>query len=1387
MTGSAFRAVVTAGAILPADALGRIASLSLSGQGADDYALTPGLNVNNAIARSWADLSEAWRRFSNQLAQTPTGEATTRLTRERWLLPLLTELGWGKVPPTASGITLPPRTGETAPGHYPISHHQTWPDPASEPIGVAVHLLGAGVDLDRRTPGITARAPHGMVQEFLNRNDRYLFGILSNGVTLRLLRDSSALARQTQIDFDLDLIFTERLYDDFRLLWLTLHATRFAPRATAAPAPEVDAFDDTPAETDDTDPEPTTGAASFSPDDCWFEDWRHQALTDGARARTDLEHGIAAALTALGTGFVSHPDNQALREHLADNNGLTDDLRRWLLRIVYRLLVLFVAEDRELLHDPDSQAENRQLYDEHFSTARLRRLAASRPGTSHTDLWQAHQLVTTALGTDGLPALALPALAASLYDPDAIGLLAPATLTNRNFLAAIRHLSQLPDKRTGATTPIDFRNLDSEELGGVYESLLAYVPRYDPDEQTFTLIQTAGSERKKSGSYYTPTDLIALVLDEALNPLVAAATQAKDPERALLDITVCDPACGSGHFLVAAARRIARALATVRSNDPEPAPSLLREAIRDVISHCVYGVDINPLALEVAKVALWLDALTPGKPLAFLDPHFKVGNALLGTTPALLRTGIPDSAFAVLEGDDKDHVRKLKARNKAERRHAEQVAAGQTTLAFESDPWTTAAASRQAADLDSMPLDNAAQVRAKADAWRRLEAAPELTAARRMADTWCTAFVQPADDRDRGITQDTFTHLAERAEHLKPELAMVEHLAREYQFFHWHLEFPSIYAVPDGIDDNVDPDTGWAGGFTCVLGNPPWERVKIQDKEWFAAHGRDDIATAATKAKRDLLINSLDDDDPATAAAYGRDKRQAEGTAHLLLNSGRYPLTGRGDVNTYSVFAETFRTLLAPAGRAGLITPTGLATDATTAPFFADTLASTRLVAFYDFENEAKIFENVHHAFRFATTVLTGRQGTSGKTRFAFYTRHVRDVPSRRFELTAEEVLQLNPNTGTLPVFRSRRDADITTGIYRRHPVLIRDDDPNGNPWGLSFMTMFHMANDSGLFRDADDLASARSEGWTQTLDGSTYVPLYEAKMLSHFDHRFSTYAGATQAQLNMNTLPRFSEADHDNPASETVPRYWVDKRKVIEALAGRWNRDWLLGWRDITNTSNERTLITAVLPMSAIGHKFPLALPGQTGRAFLLHATWSSVACDFVCRQKLGGSGMSYFIFKQIAVPRPETFSNPTPWLTAVTLADWIRPYVLELSYTSDRLAPYAEDLGDQGPPFRWDNNRRALLRAELDAAFMHIYGLTREETEHVLDSFFVVRKHEERDFGEFRTRRLVLDAYDAMAAAACGGSAWKSLVQTPAGRGSRHDPPALGSPDQLSQSGVV
>lgn len=1315
------------GALLPSDILAAVLAGDLDGLNGPAYHLGSE-RPREAAARVWTHLLGVYRRFRTDLASLPENDPAVGLTRERWSMLVLAELGYGRVPLTPAG-------GLTVDGkQYPVSH--LW---GSTPI----HLLGWGVSLDRRTPGVPGaaqRAPHAMVQELLNRTDDYLWGMVSNGRVLRLLRDSTTLTGQAFVEFDLESMFDGELYSEFTLLFLLCHQSRV----------EV----------------PPDGA----PSDCWLERWRTTAVSQGVRALNLLRDGVQQTLETLGTGFLRHPANQLLREQLASGAIRLTDVHAALLRLAYRLLFWAVAEDRDALLSPDATLAQRERYDTHFSSARLRRLALRRHGSAHDDIWQAVCLVLAALGQrDGEPRLGLPGLG-GLFTPTPADVLAGSRLPNTALLAAVRSLAVVQPKGQPRRL-VDFAHLGAEELGSIYESLLELVPRLDPTTHTFTLETLAGNDRKTSGSYYTPTDLVDLVLDTALDPVLddaeKGARTANDAEAALLAVRVCDPAVGSAHFLVSAARRIATRLAAVRTGEVDPTPTAYSDALHDVVARCVYGVDINPMAADLAKVSLWLTAMSPGRPLSFLDHHIKVGNALLGTTPALLHAGIPDAAYVALTGDDKQIAASWRKRNAAER-------AGQGDLFDDAG-----------VDVDLTGLltgtievgDRAAtattvdEVAWAAQRYADLQADPDTVRARRVADAWCAAFLGPKTVDAEPITQRTLAALAEGTAH-EHVVTGVEEIARRHRLFHWHLEFPDIFTVPEGEPGNGP--YGWTGGFLGTAGNPPWERVKLQEQEFFATR-EPAIAEAKNAAARKKAIAALADTDPDLLTEFNAARRKSEAESQFLRGSGRYPLCGVGDVNTYSVFAEHFRATLAPKGRSGIITPTGLATDSTTAAFFADTVAAQRLAAFYDFENEAKIFPGVTNKFRFAVSSMTGGERVSD-VRLAFYIRFVAEATSRCFALAADEVLLLNPNSGTLPVFRSRRDAEVTLATYRRHPVLIQDR--GANPWGLRFARLFDMANDSGLFHTASDLAGhgATFDGWAWSRGDDRWVPLYEAKLLSHWNPRFSTYAEASQAQLNKGTLPQHAVGQLDDPLLESLSQYWVEESAVHRAIPAEWDRGWLLGWRDMASGVNERTFIPTVLPRAAVGHTFPIAFLRDPRQGPLLHAVWSSFVFDYLTRQKLSGSHLTYGLVAQLACPPPTAFDQIPPWSNA-SIEHFVRPRVLELAFTGHRLRPYAVDVvgaeltgQDPGSPFRWLPERRDQMRAELDAAMLHLYGLDRDAADHVLDSFFVVRKYEERDHGEFRSKRLVLTAYDAMQTAAATGVPFNSPLDPPPGEGPRH-----------------
>jgi hypothetical protein len=521
--------------------------------------------------------------------------------------------------------------------------------------------------------------------------------------------------------------------------------------------------------------------------------------------------------------------------------------------------------------------------------------------------------------------------------------------------------------------------------------------------------------------------------------------------------------------------------------------------------------------------------------------------------------------------------------------------------------------------------------------------------------------------------------------------------------------------------------------------------VKLQEQEFFASKDPD-IANAPNAAARKKLIKALPDTDPGLYKEFQHELRKSSGWSYFLRESGRFPLTGRGDVNTYAVFAETARTVIGPHGRSGLVLPTGIATDATTAPFFGDLVRNGKLVSFLEFENEAFLLSHsVDHRVRFSLLTVCGREARVNLADFAFGTRYMRDLSERRFTMPPEEILLVNPNTGTTPVFRSRRDAEITIGIYKRVPVLWRDD-PEDNPWGLSFMAMLHMANDSGLFR---------------TDDKGDVLPLYEAKMVHHFDHRYGTYEGHTEAQANMGTLPRLTSEQHDDPSFATEPRYWVERTEVDDRLAKRgWDKGLLLGWRDIARSSDERTMICSILPHVAIGHTFPLMLSASP-RITCLYANLASFVLDYVVRQKIAGTHLTYGYVTQLPVLPPSAYDED--WLYS-----FIQSRVLELTYTAWDIKPLARDLDDDDPPFRWDDERRFVMRAELDAAFFHLYGIDRDDVDYIMETFPIVKRKDIQHHGTFRTKNLVLDIYDAITEAT--RTPYQTILDPPPGHGPRH-----------------
>lgn len=1298
-----FTTIHTEGALLPVDLLQRISenNKNLEGLNPESYHLAPGEKLNEAINRSWNRLSGLWGAFEaarGRLGSTDPlggGGAGTTLTRERWLLPLFQELGFGRLS-TSKAVEIEGKS-------YPISHR--W-------LNVPLHLVGCGIELDKRTPGAAGAArtsPHSLMQEYLNRSDDVQWGVISNGLELRILRDNATLTRQAYIEFDLESMFDGEIYSDFVLLWLICHQSRFE----------------------------TTEKQT----ECLLEKWSKSAQESGTRALDDLRRGVEEAIVSFGQGFLQHPLNGELRNRLKNGDLSAQDYYRQLLRLVYRLIFLFAAEDRDLLLLPGAAAETRQRFQNYYSTTRLRALAQRQRGSRHHDRYEALRLVMTLLGSDsGCPELAIPALGGFLFDARSTADLNDAKLDNQALLSAVRSLAFITEGNTRRA--VDYRNLGPEELGSVYESLLELHPLLNTDAGTFQLTSAAGNERKTTGSYYTPSSLIQVLLDSALDPVTEDRLKGKQDaaqqEQALLELKVCDPACGSGHFLIAAAHRIAGHLAEVRVGDNEPSPNETRRALRDVIRHCIYGVDINPMAVELCKVNLWLESIEPGKPLSFLDAHIKCGNSLVGVGPKmdLNALEIPDEAFNPVTGDHKATSTLLKKRNKQEREGQESLFVTVINTHEDLDKWL---AERTRA-FEAMPEDNAIEVQAKAEAYQKVNESNEFQKQRQFADLWTAAFfwkIEEPTGRSLEIVAPTHGQLRRLRNGRQTQgglLEQVQHLNRSGNFFHWPLEFAEV-AV--------------AGGFDCVLGNPPWERIKLQEEEFFAQRDPQ-IAAAPNKAARAQRIKALQETNPALFQAFEDAKHAAECASKFVRQSGRFPLTAVGDVNTYALFAEHFRNLTSAVGRAGVIVPTGIATDDTTKDFFGDLVENRAIASLFDFENKEAIFPGVHRSYKFCLLTLSGAPVKQAQfVFFATRVEHLRDE-RRRFTLDPAEIARFNPNTRTMPVFRTRADAELTRAIYQRVPVLV-NERTGENPWGVSFLRMFDMSNDSGLFV-------------TEPREG--YVRLYEDWMMHIYDHRYQT-EGSHET----------SDIEHQDANYFVNPRYWISHHDVESAINGLRNTGFFVGFRNRTRNTDMRSVVISYLPYSGIGNTIPVITINQDNH-YLIVGNLASLPLDYFARHKIPGMNLNFFIFKQFPVIPTDEYSQNDD--------EFIRVHVLELVFTASDLNPFAESVGYHGEPFRWDEARRALLRAELDAYYARLYGLNRKQLRYILDpadltprelddildpweevsdpldpagydarctssdfpgeTFRVLKEKELKLFGEYRTRRLVLEAWDRL-----------------------------------------
>ena len=1212
------------------------------------------------------------------------------------------------------------------------------------------------IPLDIRDQSDTAKAgtPHGQILRYLSTADsvadgRIRWGILTNGRVWRLYDQLSRPRASGYFEADLAQLLQPGNKHDLRVFYLLFRRDSFTLKEGST----------------------TT--------------FLEQALAEGKR----YEEQVAQDLS----GVVFERAFPRLVEALANASGATlPQVRQAALIFLYRLLFVLYAEDRDLLPVNDSR------YDDYGLRKRVRDEVARRMADGDTFSASAthyyDRLMTLfRLVDQGDPSIGLPPYNGGLFGSAAAPLLEQVRLSDATIAPILYDLSHAREPGGSGRRFVNYRDMSVQQLGSIYERLLEREPVRGDDGKI--VIRPNPYARKDSGSFFTPQELVDLIVDRTLKPLAEErlkafedrAAQLKndrrpkaqrktellklDPAEAVLNLKVLDPAMGSGHFLVTAVdflsdtiadlieyvpvvpewldgdyvSPLVNRVATIRreilqrakeSNWVLDEAQLTDQAIirRMVLKRCIYGVDKNPLTVELAKVSLWLHSFTVGAPLSFLDHHLRCGDSLIGlrvleASDYLRETAglFLSSAIAGAETAAKgmQHIEELSDADIGEVRESTKLFEGVDEMTAElrrlldflcSFRWLTAGMKKK----ERMAFETTQLIepigRVPDQAYKLLANGPKA--------------VNVATPGEGEAHLPGFEALWDRA----------SSIAGRENFLHWEAAFPGVWRHWQ----NIHPE----GGFDAVIGNPPWDRIKLQEVEWFASRSPD-LALASTAAARRAGIQKLRDQGVPLAAEFDAAKDRADRLGHLVRGSGHYPLLGGGDINLYSLFVERAMRLIKPDGFVGLLTPSGIYADKTAARFFKTVSTNGRVGGLFDFENKKIFFKDIHASFKFCALIFGGLQRRFDETRCAFFLHDTKTIndPERCFPLAPEDFARVNPNTGTAPVFRTRRDAGITRRIYERHPVLVdRSGGEERYSWPVRYVRMFDMTNDSRLFRtaaqlDAEEFYPVQGNRWKRGEE--LYLPLYQGRMIHQFDHRANSVRFNPESTHNPYLSEEVTEAQHADPGFLPQTQYWVTSRNVEEAMPE--SSRYALGFRDIARPTDVRTVIASIVPWAGYGNTVPLLVIADTLATAYLTANLNAMCVDFVARQKAQGTHLNWYIVEQLPVIAPDDYNRQLGNTTARNL---VRDHVLRLTYTAHDMAPFARDLDYHGPPFVWNQEERRHLRARLDALYFHLYGLSREDASYVLDTFPIVRKQDEAAFGRYRTRDLILAYMNALAA---------------------------------------
>ena len=1232
----------------------------------------------------------------------------------------------------------------------------------------------------RAKGGMRKKSAHATMLEYLNATEN-VYGIISNGQILRLIRNSGQLVKLTYIEFDLRRMLEEDKYTEFCLMFRLLHASRFQAKGD----------------------EP-----------CVMERWFNMSIESGNRIRNGLSLAVQKTMETIGNAVLTSEGkgNEALRNAFTEGTMDADKLNKELIHFIYRLLFLFIIEERGLVYlipdSPDAPdykqlCEWQDIYKKFYAASRLRHLSelAYLKQRQYFDLWQGlmdtfHLFEPDTFGER----LGINPLGGVLFGRETLHWLKQCQVSNHDVLTAFSALNEFTDERQ-QRVKINYSSLDVEEFGSVYEGILEMRPFVQPGvsaaDWQFGFV--GGLDRQSTSSYYTRPDLVQNLIQTTLEPVIkekiSHLSSTEEKVKALLNMKVCDAASGSGHIVLAMARTIAWYICTLRTGEDNPASLDYRQALREVISRCVYAVDYNPDAVELCKVVLWIEGYCAGKPLSFLDHHIRCGNSVLGVSALqMLIDGVPDKA---LTAEDKDTLKALKKMNQEAIKAVNGDSGNEQLLGLENSFGVENITTAQIGLADNirfinhLPEDTLEEEIIKQERWKELMDSARVDCLRRACDIYTYAFYNTVKHEEiikekedvngkwqlepevpytktviRALQEIDAMECLEKGKPLPTYYLQlsadfkteVKRMADEQRFFHWCVEFPEVFAANKGFD--------------VMCGNPPWDKLQMEEEKWFAGKNND-IVKAANQADRKKKISQLEAEDPILYQEFQKACNAIASQSNFVKNSGRFPLTAVGKLELSSLFAELCLSFTKDAW--GLVLPTGIAVNDSNKYFFSKLIDENRLISLYDFENREKLFD-IDSRFKFCLITAGKAQAEPRTVSGGFYLTRIDHLldPRRIYTLRTDDFARFNPNTKLCPIFRTAKDANLTAKIYRKAPILINDETKE-NIWGIRFMMMFNMASASSVFRTRKQLdeLGGQLQRDSYIVENDVYVPLYEGKMFWLYNHHYASFPNEYEVEKrpsSINSTPYSILADS---CSSIAPWYWVNKSLVDSRLIDgdkegnvrwKWEHSYYIAFRDVARAADARTCIASLMPSGiAAGHKAPLVF---TSRSLIPSACFaamlSSLVFDYVARQKVGGSSMALFIMKQQPTLTPDQIPSAMQWQIVKRVAElcyfnhdmdgWASELWEEMSEEQRSELP---QLGAQ-QPWIYNPERRAILQAELDAIFAHLYGLNTEDLRYILDpedvcgkgcineTFRVLKDNEIRQYGEYRTKRLVLEAWN-------------------------------------------